>query len=235
MYERKWNYITKVMVDGMHDMQQEIAQLLQSEQPVADLRSNALRVSRGFKSTWLLLAETLRDIQNTADYKTWGFDSFHHYCQDDLQLNRGMVKKLISGLEWVETEAPDFKPLPQYRQQDNLPRPLPDVETVNALARGLRDSEENRIPYERYCEIRDAALAGELTSSRVRQDLRDAVSDEIRDAEVDPVRHIKRALSEIEKALGKWSDTQPSDKNTLLAAKIRDDLFALVSSIEADD
>jgi hypothetical protein len=215
----------------MDDMQREIVELF-SEEP-EDLRRKTLKTSLGFKSAWLLLAEHLRDVEQSSAFKDWGFGTFTAYCQEELVLNRSVARKLIRGLQWLEEEAPEFKPSPDTRSPEtNLPRPVPDFDTVNVLARGLRESEEKRVPYERYKEIRDSALDGSASLSQVRKDLREAVPEEIRKQEDDPVRHIKRALSEVEKALTRWSEEAPSDDATVKAAQVRDGLFELVSTFE---
>ncbi len=217
----------------MTDMRSEIVELF-SEEPT-DLRRKTLKTSLGFKSAWLLLAEHLRDVEESRSFKDWGFGTFSAYCQDELVINRSVARKLIRGLQWLEEEAPEYKPSRDSRSPDtNLPKPVPDFDTVNVLARGLRESEEKRVPYERYQEIRDAALDG-ASLNQVRKDLRDAVPEEIRKQEDDPVRHIKRALSEVEKALMRWAEEAPSGDTTVKAAQVRDGLFELVSEFEGSE
>jgi hypothetical protein len=218
---------------SMDDMQKEIVELF-SEEPT-DLRRKTLKTSLGFKSAWLLLAEHLRDVEQSKSFKDWGFGTFTAYCQDELVLNRSVARKLIRGLQWLEDEAPEYKPSADSRSpKTNLPKPVPDFDTVNVLARGLRESEEKRVPYEKYQEIRAAALEG-ASLNQVRKDLRDAVPEDIRKLEDDPVRHIKRALSEVEKALTRWSQDAPSDDATVKAARVRDGLFELVSTFEGSE
>lgn len=220
----------------MNDMQREIVELLGSDEEPTELRQQTLKTALGFKSAWLLLAEKLRDVEASRSFKDWGFSSFTAYCQDELSINRSVARKLIKGLKWLEEEAPEYKPSRESRSPDtNLPRPVPDFDTVNVLARGLRESEEKRVPYEKYKEIRDAALEGGASTSRVRKELRDAVPEEIRKEEADPVRHIKRALSEVEKALNRWAEESPSDDTTVKTAQVRDGLFEIVSRFESSD
>lgn len=217
----------------MNEMQREIVELLGSQDEPMDMRKKTLKTSLGFKSAWLLLAEQLRDVEESRSFKDWGHASFTAYCQEELSINRSVARKLINGLQWLENEAPEFKPSRESRSPEtDLPRPVPDFDTVNVLARGLRESEEKRVPYDRYREIRDAALEGGASLNQVRKELRDAVPEEIRKEENDPVRHIKRALSEVEKALTRFAEDSPSGDTTVKAAQVRDGLFELVSTFE---
>lgn len=200
-----------------------------------DLRYTTLKSTVDFQSAWLDLAEHLYEVDRTESYREWGYRSFAVYCTNELRLTRTVAGKLLEGYQWVENQAPEY--LPGNRPEDDeenplasFHRPVPDVDTISVLAKAQREVKEERLPEATYDELKTAALRGERSLAELRKDFREAVPEHLRpQPEPKPLHHLRRALTEVEKALTQISED--SDAGLLSeASALRDAIYAVLSA-----
>ena len=197
-------------------------------------RYQALQRSIDFSSAWIDLAEVLHTINDAQIYKEWGFSSTWNYCERELNLTRTTAQKLLQGYTWMKEEAPEYMPKNQ-REPDGsparIPRPVPELNAASAMAYGYREMEDDRISANTYAELKESALRDGYRARALKREFKEAVPEHLRDQKPpNPLKHFKRALSELEKALEQLDD---EDAQTLEeAAQLRDSIFALVSRQE---
>lgn len=204
------------------------------------LRHRALEGALEFKGSWVELARHLKDVEDEEKWKEWDYKSFNAYCKDELQLSRGEVRKLRQGYQWLEDEAPELI----VEVSDNSvgsdiskPRPIPDMDTVDQLAKGYREVEKERVPRDTYQELKRAALDGERSSYQLRREFKEAIPEHKRERKpANPRKHLKRALKALEKALSDIEE-QGEDADPKLferARELRDEIFHLVATKEEE-
>ncbi|RAL21175.1 hypothetical protein DL240_13665 [Lujinxingia litoralis] len=195
-----------------------------------DLRYQALKGSVDFRSAWVELAEYLSDIVDNDAFKEWGYRTVFAYCATELDISRATARKILEGYSWLAEEAPEY--LPRNRRPDEPARVLPDMDTVSVMAKGYREVADERVPQETYMELKDSALRGERNARELRKEFQEAVPEHLREEPApNPLKHLKRALNEVEKALDQM---EPEEQADMLqqAGELRDAIFALVSSQE---
>ncbi|MBA2661435.1 MAG: hypothetical protein H0U74_04020 [Bradymonadaceae bacterium] len=203
-----------------------------------DLRYQTLKGTVDFQSAWIELAEHLFNVDRTEAFREWGFRSFAVYCTNELRLSRTVAGKLMEGYQWVENQAPQYLPANRPPEDEasrsaRLTHSAPDMDTVAVLAKAHREVKEERLPAATYADLKDAALRGERTVSALRKEFREAVPEHLRPEPVQkPLHHLRRALSEVEKALAQIA----SDDDLLTeASALRDTIFALVASRHGEE
>ncbi len=208
---------------------------------VGSARHGALDAALDFKGSWIELASHLKKVEEGELWTDWDYSSFNNYCKKELQLSRGELRKLREGYAWLETEAPEL--IEQAAQADGAHgdadearRPVPDIETVDQLARGYREYERERIPRDTYQELKQAALRGERSSYQLRREFKDAVPEHLRERKpLNPRKHLKRALNSLEKALAEIEQGDGDDPELFeQARRLRDEIFHLVAT-KGDD
>ena len=199
-----------------------------------DIRHQSLKASVDFQSAWVELAESMNEVDGSEAWRDWGFRSFGTYCKNELRLSRTLATKLLDGYQWIEEQAPEYLPRKNEVESDEAPasRPVPDVDTVAVLARAHREVKEERIPRQAYDDIKEAALRGERTVASLRKELKAAVPEHLRDEPPpNPLRHLRRALSEVDKAMMQI-DTDDDADLLAEASSLRDAIYDLLSSRE---
>jgi hypothetical protein len=197
----------------------------------ADIRYQALQSSVEFQSAWVELAEYMNEVEQSEAYREWGYRSFWGYCGAELRLSKSVAAKLLEGYHWIEEQAPEY--LPRREADEEVPaprtRPVPDVDTAAVLAKGYREVQEERIPRATYDEIKEAALRGERTVAELRKEIKAAVPEHLREEPpANPLRHLRRALSEVDKAMMQI-DTDEDSELLDRATSLRDAIFAILA------
>lgn len=135
-----------------------------TEQGAEALRLELVRRARGFKRTWVDMAEALVRVRNRGAYRDWGFADFHTYCEVELQLKRATVDKLTGSFSMLERHAP------RVLDRDGLAQSIPAMDCVDYFARALAD--RDAVPQKQRTQ-RAAPPPPEVV-----EDLRKAVFDE---------------------------------------------------------
>lgn len=99
------------------------------------MRLELVRRARGFKRTWVDMAEALVRVRNRGLYRDWGFSDFHAYCEVELQLKRATVDKLTGSYVAIERHAP------RVLDRDGLAQSIPGMDCVDYFARALAEPE----------------------------------------------------------------------------------------------
>ncbi|QDG52998.1 hypothetical protein FIV42_20280 [Persicimonas caeni] len=198
-------------------------------------RYHALDAALNYKGSWIDLAGHIKEVEELESWKDWDYSSLNAYCKKELQLSRGEIRKMREGYEWLEKEAPELLAVDESAGDDaaKSARPVPDIDTIDQLAKGYRETRRERIPNDTYQELKQAALRGERSSYQLRREFKDAVPEHKREVKpVNPRKHLKRALKALEKALAEIeSDEQAADPELAeRARKLRDEMFHLVAT-----
>lgn len=99
------------------------------------LRLELVKRARGFKRSWLDMAEALVRVRNQGAYREWGYEDFFVYCTMELQLKRPTVEKLTGSFHTLERHAPNVL------DRDGLAKAIPEMDCVDYFARALVDPE----------------------------------------------------------------------------------------------
>lgn len=204
--------------------------------PVDTPRHRALQAALEFKGSWIRMAHRLKTVEQGELWEEWGYKSLKAYCKKELQLSRGEIRKGREGFAWLESEAPELVSAVTDEESVSGPaRPVPDIETVDQLARGYREVREGRIPRKTYEDLKQAALDGERSSHQLRRQFKEAIPEDKRERKpLDPEKHFRRALKAFEKALEELEEMQEEQEDpdaalTERARKLRDEMSQLVA------
>jgi hypothetical protein len=98
-------------------------------------RSEMLRRTRQFKSSWIDLAEALTESRRRNDFRRWGYDSFEDYTRRELLLKQETVDKLTGSFLFLKKRAPEVL------SRDGLQHTIPSYQVVDFLRRAETESE----------------------------------------------------------------------------------------------
>lgn len=212
---------------------EQITRLLESVKSDTP-RHRALTAALEFKGNWVKMAHRIKTVDVQELWKKWGFESLKNYAKTELQLTRGEFRKIREGYAWLEEEAPELAEEAEQMEQESTPpsRPVPDMDTVDQLAKGYRDVQEEKVPRDTYEELKQAALDGERSRYQLRREFKEAVPEHKRDKKApDPRKHFRKALKAFEKALAELEELQDDQADPELAErarKLRDEMSQLV-------
>ncbi len=140
-------------------------------------RLDALRCTQQFKRSWIELAGKLVELRRSRSFEAWGFEDFHRYCAEELQLRRATVDKLTISFSTLERVAPQVlswdgvaKTIPSYEAVDYLGRAmgLPPVDEAGE-PKARRGREEPAPPRELIKELRTAVFDEGQTVAELRK------------------------------------------------------------------
>jgi hypothetical protein len=140
-------------------------------------RLDGIRCAQQFKRSWIELAGKLVELRKSRSYEGWGFDDFHRYCAEELQLRRATVDKLTISFSTLERVAPQVlswdgvaKTIPSYEAVDYLGRAmgLPPVGD-DGEPKGRRGRDEVVQPRELIKEVRSAVFDEGQTVAELRK------------------------------------------------------------------
>ena len=139
-------------------------------------RLDTIRVAQQFKRSWIELAGKLVELRRSRSFEVWGFDDFHRYCAEELQLRRATVDKLTISFSTLERVAP------QVLSWDGVAKTIPSYEAVDYLGRAMglppvgedgepkpRRREEAAPPREVIKELRNAVFDEGQTVAELRK------------------------------------------------------------------
>lgn|SRR5690554_4915407 len=110
------------------------------------LRLRAVETARQFKRSWIEMARVILEIRNRQSYEAWGYSDVYAYCFQELRLKRPTVEKLMLSYSTIREHAP------KVLNYDGIAQPIPSVDSVDYLAKALReherDDEDARLPSE---------------------------------------------------------------------------------------
>ncbi|MBC8072536.1 MAG: hypothetical protein IAG13_29715 [Deltaproteobacteria bacterium] len=139
-------------------------------------RLDSIRCAQQFKRSWIELAGKLVELRKSRSYEAWGFDDFHRYCAEELQLRRATVDKLTISFSTLERVAP------QVLTWDGVAKTIPSYEAVDYLGRAMglppvgddgeakpRRRDEPAQPRELIKEVRSAVFDEGQTVAELRK------------------------------------------------------------------
>ncbi len=217
----------------------QILRLLETV-PADTPRYRALKEALDFKGSWVRMAHRLKTVEEGELWEKWGYKNLRSYCKLELQLTRGEIRKIREGFAWLESEAPELAQAATdpSRARDGYALPVPDIDTVDQLAKGYRDVREQKIPRRTYEELKQAALDGNRSSYQLRREFKEAIPEDKRETKpLDPKKHFKKALKALEQALQELAELEKTDANadhelTERALKLRDEVSMIVATKE---
>lgn len=132
-------------------------------------RSEVLGRAARFKRSWVELAEALHDVRDQDRWSGWGFGSFLEYCKKELHLRRATADKLTASFGYLTQYAPDVL------KRDGVQAPIPQADTVQALARAREGSE---VPERMFSAIQDDALESDLSPATLARRFKEALASQ---------------------------------------------------------
>lgn len=100
------------------------------------LRLRAVETARQFKRSWLEMARVILEVRNRRSYESWGFRDVYAYCYEELRIKRPTVEKLILSYSTISEHAP------KVLNYDGIAQQIPSVDSVDYLAKALRERED---------------------------------------------------------------------------------------------
>jgi hypothetical protein len=132
-------------------------------------RLDVVRRAQTFKRSWIELAEALVRVRASGEYRAWGYDDFHRYCQGELQLKAATVDKLTVSYSTLKHHAPDVldrdgvvRAIPSYQSIDYFARAVDHAANDVAERGGVRLGSSNVIDELRSAVFEDGRPLGEL-------------------------------------------------------------------------
>jgi hypothetical protein len=117
------------------------------------LRQEAIEAIKKQKSSWIKLGKALFDIFMGNSFKEWGYEKFSDYCKEELGLNHGDAKKMMSAYEYIKNNEPSV--LNTIEKDPDAY--IPDFQTVSALNSAVKrdalsDEEKKDFSGKVFCE-----------------------------------------------------------------------------------
>jgi len=175
-----------------------IERMMQELDP-ASPRYQVLATAKRFKSSWVELGEKLLLIQQSAQFREWGYDSFEDYCSREIRIKKPTAQKLTLAYRYMEKDEPEL-----LARQTEL-KPLPDFRSVDLLRQAR---EEKAFSDEEYAELRRAVIEEERSHPTVMKRFKEvaaAHAEEPPDATV-PLKAALAAARRLETALRSLPD-----------------------------
>lgn len=110
------------------------------------LRLDLVQRARRFKRSWIDMAQALVHVRKTRAYARWGYKDLYAYAEEELQLKRATVDKLTGSYMTIEQHAPEVL------ARDGVAQEIPNVDSVDYLARALGVGPYGERPRERRAE-----------------------------------------------------------------------------------
>lgn len=223
------------MSEGIDEttMEEKLRTLMETL-PAEDFRYKALKASMDFRASWVELAAVLNYVAEKESFKEWGYRSVWMYCDHELDLSRATSQKILDGYRWIKEEAPEYLPENQFDEAGSplrAPLPTPELNAASVMAQGYREMEDDRLSAETYAKLKEEALKNGANGRALSKGIKDAIPEHLRDKPApNPLRHFKRALKELEKALEQIDDED--DETAEEAIRLRDSIFELVARSE---
>ena len=221
----------------------ETAQLMQKIQGLdpSDPRYQVIKAALDYKASWIELAERLNVVAQNKDFKEWGYNTFKAFCDEELQLPQTTAKKLVRGYQWIDAEAPDMlgqfmAVLEASEHGESLPanlaiRPVPELDTIDALVSAQRHVASERLSAQRYAELKEKALSGESTAKEIKKELREAMPGEDPEGDAHAIKVLRKTLSATERIIAQLEELSEADPAILtLAQQLRERVFEVVSA-----
>lgn len=146
--------------------EQDIARRMEAHQDDPK-RSDVLGRAARFKRSWVELAEGLNEVRDQDRWTRWGFGSFLEYCKKELHLRRATADKLTASYGYLTQYAPDVL------RRDGVQAPIPQADTVQALARAREDKE---LPDQMFSAIQADALESDLSPATLARRFKEALA-----------------------------------------------------------
>ncbi len=121
-------------------------------------RLDLVRRAQAFKRSWIELAEALVRVRASGEYRAWGYDDFHRYCQGELHLKAATVDKLTVSYATLKSHAPDVL------ERDGVVRAIPSVQAIDYFSRAV-DRAANDVPDHGSLRLDQGTLMDELRSA----------------------------------------------------------------------
>lgn len=121
-------------------------------------RLDLVRRAQAFKRSWIELAEALVRVRASGEYRAWGYDDFHRYCQGELHLKSATVDKLTVSYATLRSHAPDVL------ERDGVVRAIPSVQAIDYFSRAV-DRAANDAPEHGNLRLEQGAFMDELRSA----------------------------------------------------------------------
>ncbi len=187
-------------------------------------RVEVLGLAGRFKRSWVELGEALHRVREEGSWEPWGFGSFVDYCRKELHIRKATADKLTASFGYLTQHAPEVL------ERDGVYEPIPQPDTVHALARA-RESEQ--VPDPLFEAIQADALISDLSPASLARRFKEAVADggEEQGAEDESPKQVNRAVTLARRLADLLADLQPNLPDEL-AADVEEQLGRLIRFLD---
>lgn len=204
--------------------------------PPETLRHRAMRAALDWKAAWLRLGATLTEAQQDRAWVSFGFRSMKLWAEGELGVPATMARRMLQGFEWMQDEAPELARPALHADGPGVDRPVPDPNTVAALADARRKVDESIVPAAVYEDLRTRALRGESGATEVKRELKAFVDPTPESDENADLPRVKKALRGAEKLLEQIGELgEPPPELVQLVADLRDRLYLMLSQMQREN
>jgi len=160
------------------------------------LRFQVLSCARNFKSNWMDLGSLLHKINQSTDFKKWGYYHFEDYCKRELKIKLETAMKLVASYGYVKTHKPELT------QKQSL-SPVPDYKVIN----NLMEAEEHPGLNERnHRDLRSMVFDSGLSRAGLKKHILEmAGEDEPKSREEQMLEKLQRAVLIAKKILPEFA------------------------------
>ena len=130
-------------------------------------RYAALAAALQFKSSWVKLGEVLSEVRTTLSFRDWGYESFDHYCKDEIRITHETAAKLCRSFGYLSETQPALVAAPAPGE---APPRVPDLQAIDLLARMQKNE---RVPEPIYRDLTRATFSEDLGAQELRRRLRE--------------------------------------------------------------
>ncbi|OGW78529.1 MAG: hypothetical protein A2Z83_04175 [Omnitrophica bacterium GWA2_52_8] len=192
------------------------------------LRKQVLEAARGYRASWIRLAQFLFTIHKDKHYKSWGYLAFETYCMKELFLKQATVGKLVKSYEFLEREEPSLVRQNLSEENAGSARPAPNYESVNLLrlARNNKD-----IAAGDFSDLREAVIEKVEEPKEVRDRLKKILDEKKPAPSAEETDNLRTAKIKRVVALLKGSQLELS-KDQLIPKYLVQQMQELIAKLE---
>ncbi|NTV29179.1 MAG: hypothetical protein HGA80_03755 [Candidatus Omnitrophica bacterium] len=149
------------------DQEERISKLKKLDNATSkELRERVQAAAKGFKTSWVELAQSLYAIWRDKLFEYWGYEKFEHYVEREVGLKKAMALKLVKTYAFVEQQEPAYLKEEFHNEREAISVPELDAIHVLRLARNKKE-----VTKQDYQELRRQVFDKGRPAGLLRRDL----------------------------------------------------------------
>jgi gas vesicle protein len=158
-----------------------------------DIRQEALKAFKRYRSGWVGLGKILLQIQCNDKFKEFGHETFNDYCKTELGITLMTAKEMMTAYEYIKNVEPGVL----NSLESNPDAYIPDYHTIATLAKA---KDTNRIDDDKEDKIRDTLFnANDENMVAASREARDMLSESSKKEGQEILDGIEKKTNQIKK------------------------------------